>query len=705
MPNITQRLRDLFGTTTIHVNITPDENPIVDGLSARQLYATQANLHAVVSFLADSVAQLPLKVYKRQDENDRQRDRDSTAAKLLWRPNADQTSYEFIQATVTELMLMGVATIWLLPDADSESGYQIRLIPREWMKDTERSTSYAPDAIEVMTGTGGQYMRIPRTEFVQFRMYSPGNPGGYQSPIAALRQTLSEQVQADKFRTEVWKSSGRFNAYITRPANVQPWDDETRKRFATAFRESWGRGGSNAGKMPILEDGMEIKPYQFNSKEAQYAETKQLSREDVAAAYHINPSLIWHTTTQTYASAKDNARALYADCLGPTIQMLQQRINSFLLPMIGADAGTYVEFDLREKLKGSFEERAAILQSAVGGPWMTRDEARADNNMPPLPNGQGQSIITPLNVTEGGQASPTDTHMDPQVPSTITSLVPITSEEDDDEIEDNACNPDRRKPKSKACNPDRHKPDGKAEALHIKGKSSKEEDQLMSDALKKFFKRQRASVIPKIGAKATSWWDDKRWNEELADDLEPIIDQISDTHGKDAADQLGTKYEPKLTGAYLRKLSEGRATVINESTKLKLQEAIKLRTQKDQQPKVKAEDDSEDDEDETNPVETVFDTRENRDADSFGRSVATAVASWGLLEACKQAKDQGYQKTVEKMWVTGDNARSSHAAMNGETVPIDETFSNGAYWPGDDNLDPDESCGCNCSTEIIITEE
>ena len=107
--------------------------------------------------------------------------------------------------------------------------------------------------------------------------------------------------------------------------------------------------------MPLLEDGMEIKPYQFNAKEAQYAETKQLSREDVAAAYHINPGLIWHSQTQTYASAKDNARALYADCLGPVIQMLQQRINSFLLPMIGADPDTDVEFDLTEKLKGSFD--------------------------------------------------------------------------------------------------------------------------------------------------------------------------------------------------------------------------------------------------------------------------------------------------------------------------------------------------------------
>ena len=68
-----------------------------------------------------------------------------------------------------------------------------------------------------------------------------------------------------------------------------------------------------------------------------------------------------------------------------------------------------------------------------------------------------------------------------------------------------------------------------------------------------------------------------------------------------------------------------------------------------------------------------------------------------------QAEQQGIEKHVQKRWVTGDNPRPSHAAMDGETVDIDEPFSNGAEWPGDDNLDPDESCGCNCTTEVIIT--
>lgn len=646
MPVI-QTLKNLFGRQHVYVTLAPEEVPIVEGLTARQLYATQTNLHTVVSFLSDSIAQLPLKVYRREAENRRIRDRESPAALLLYRPNADQTAYEFINGLAVEYLLMGSAYIWVLPDPDSESGYQIRLIPQEWICQTDRETNYAPSSIRVTAGTGN-YIEIPRSEFVQFRTYSPGNPGGFQSPISALRQTLNEQIQADMFRTEIWRSSGRFNAYITRPKDVAPWEDGQRRKFLTAFREGWGQGGSNAGKMPLLEDGMEIKTYQFNAKEAQYAEAKQLSREDVAAAYHVNPSLIWHTNTQTYASAKDNARALYADCLGTVLQMIQQRINSFLLPMIGADSDTYVEFDLSEKLKGSFEERASILQSAVGGPWMTRNEARADNNLPPIEG--GNEMIVPLNVVAGGQASPQDTHMN----------------------QNSGC----------ACH---HKSEPKK--ISVKARSTQEEDEKVAEALKKFWKRQAGSVLPKLGAKSAEWWDEDRWNEELTEDIEPIIASIADAHGKEAAGAIGSEYITAQTRAYLHEMAKGRAKAINEATYRKLQAAI------------------EDDDEEDTPAH-VFEVRESKDSQTFGRSLAICAAGWAAThEAPAQAEQQGFHKTVEKRWVTGENPRPSHQMMDGEIVPVDEPFSNGVNWPGDEIGDPDETCGCNCSTEVIITIE
>ena len=636
---IISKLKSLFGKS-VYIACSNVQLPSLGTLSARKLYATQANLHAVVSFLADSVAQLPLKVYRRDAETVRRRDRTSVAARLLWRPNSDQTAYELCNAFMIELLLMGVATLWLLPDPDSDSGYQLRIIPREWIQDTNYETNYAPAKL-IIAANGGSRIEITRSEFVQFRMYSPGSPAGYQSPLAALRQTLTEQIQADRFRTEVWRSSGRFNAYITRPKDVAPWDDETKRKWLSAFREGWGSDGENSGKMPLLEDGMEIKPYQFNAKEAQYAETKQLSREDVAAAYHVNPSLIWHTTTQTYASAKDNARALYADCLGPILQMIQQRINSFLLPLLSADPGTYVEFDLTEKLKGSFEERANILQSAVGGPWMTRNEARSDNNLPPVEG--GDELITPLNVLTGGQASPQDTHMDPK------------------------------------CSCHTHK---KASEIRIKARSTKEEDERMAEILKNFWKRQSASVLPKIGA-GKNWWNEDRWNDELTEDIAPLIQQVANTHGRETAKAIGFDYNEDITRDYLKAMAAGRAYAINKATYSKLVDAMA-----DEEP---------------DPAK-VFDVRESKDAALFGRSLALAAAGWASVhEAPRQAEQRGIDRTVEKQWITGENPRPSHQMMDGERVPVNEPFSNGAFWPGDENLDVDESAGCNCSTEVIIS--
>ena len=655
MPGVMQRWRNLFRPTIVQYSFGPDAPAQVLNYSARQLYNTQDNLSAVVNFLANSIAQLPLKVYRRDAENRRKRDRDSAAARLLYRPNSDQTEYEFIRALATEYFVFGCVYVWLLPDPDSASGWQARIIPTDWISGTEKNNSYGPEKITV-TANGSGTIEISRSEFVRFCTYSPGNPGGYVSPISALRQTLEEQIQSGQFRKELWRSSGRLNAQIIRPKDVQKWDDETRQKWVTAFREAWGPGGSKAGSIPLLEDGMEIKPFSTSFREQQWAESVKLSREAVAAAYRINPSLVWHTDSQTYASSKDNARALYAECLGPDLQMIQQRINAFLLPMVGADPETYVEFDLTEKLKGSFEERASILQASVGGPWMTRNEARADVNLPPVAG--GDELIVPLNVVEGGQASPQDTHMGQNAAETTVKDFLIQH---------------------------------KAEGDQLTVTATDEEVEAVSDTLTKVFKRQRNSVLPKIGAKAASWWDFRRWNKELADDLEPIISEIVSAHGEQMANVLGSTFEAAAVVNYIRKIAEVRAKQINDRTYSKILEAVE-----------RALESEDEDADPHEAAAHEFDVREGFDAAVLGLNMAKWASGWATEETARQAQNQGIKRVVRKQWVTGPKARPSHAALDGETVGIEDRFSNGADWPGDDTLTPDESCGCNCSTRVIV---
>lgn len=221
-----------------------------------------------------------------------------------------------------------------------------------------------------------------------------------------------------------------------------------------------------------------------------------------------------------------------------------------------------------------------------------------------------------------------------------------------------------------------------AEKIRVKARSTKEEDERMTEVLRKFWKRQANSVLPKLGAKSASWWDEDRWDDELAEDIEPLIDEIADAHGKEIAKALGFEYDPKRTRKYLEQLANGRAHAINDATYKKLIQAL---------------------EDDDAPSH-VFDVRENKDSMTFGRMLALVAAGWAAThEAPKQARDFGIERTVEKMWVTGDNPRPEHAMMNGETVPINEAFSNGCEWPGDEGGDPDTTCGCNCSVEIIIS--
>lgn len=225
-----------------------------------------------------------------------------------------------------------------------------------------------------------------------------------------------------------------------------------------------------------------------------------------------------------------------------------------------------------------------------------------------------------------------------------------------------------------------------AEEIHIKARSTKEEDDRLAEALRKFFKRQASSVLPKIGADS-DWWDAERWDKELAEDLEPIIDEIADAHGHEVADALGSEYSEALTREYLKAVAQGRATAINSKTLENLQEALE----------------AEEDETEGNTPAHVFSLRESAQAAIIGASLALYVAGWAsTVEAPQQAQSQGINKGAYKVWVTGDNPRPSHEAMNGERVPIGENFSNGAKWPGDDTIGPDETCGCNCTTEVVI---
>lgn len=95
----------------------------------------------------------------------------------------------------------------------------------------------------------------------------------------------------------------------------------------------------------------------------------------------------------------------------------------------------------------------------------------------------------------------------------------------------------------------------------------------------------------------------------------------------------------------------------------------------------------------------VFDKAEGYLAQQQALTLSTQVSGWGAMEAARQQGGDGMVKTWRSH--SSRNPRSSHRRMNGETVPIDEKFSNGADWPGDSMALPvEEVANCHCTVEI-----
>lgn len=379
-----------------------------------KLWREQPHLRTVVGFVSRNIAHLGLHVFERDAADGRNRVRDSPLAILLDEPNDEMTQFDLIEATVASRMLYDETYWYVGRDLSAPSGWVIRHIPTSWVIDRIGGSAFTVTAYKVaIPGSApGQWVEIPADSMIVFHGWNPVDPNSGVSPVHALKAILAEQIHAQAFRDQMWRNGGRVGTYLTRPVEAPDWgrspapdQPSARSRFVEQWQQFSGDDGPKAGRTPLLEDGMELKSTRFSAKDEQWVESAKLSLETCAQVYFVNPTMVGVLDNANYSNVREFRKALYGDNLGPEIERVQQRINKKLVPKVGADRRrTYCEFNLQTKLAGSFEEQGDILQRAIGGPYMTRNEGRAKLNMPAIEG--GDDLIVPLNVTANGDQDP-----------------------------------------------------------------------------------------------------------------------------------------------------------------------------------------------------------------------------------------------------------------------------------------------------------
>lgn len=363
-----------------------------------QIWKTQGAVRTTISFLGRNVAQLPLKVYRRKGDADREQLFDHPLANLLRQPNPWTTQYRFLDAIVHDLSIYD-RSYWV--KSKGPNGFSlIRQDP--FYTRPLGEVGYYPEAFEVRGLRATK--QYPADQVFFLRGYAGGaaDTGGV-SPIESLREVLEESFYANQSRAQVMRNGARMSGYLKRPPEAV-WSAEAKKNFKEDWATQYSATGPQAGGTPILEDGMEFVPVSMTPKDLQYIEGRKLTREEVATAYYIPPPMLGLLDNATFSNIVEQHQMLYSDTLGPTLTMIQQEIRLQIVPDITLDEELYAEFSLAEKLRGQFETRQAAIQSAVGGPTMTTNEGRALDNLPPIEG--GDELIRPLNVTAPGDHNP-----------------------------------------------------------------------------------------------------------------------------------------------------------------------------------------------------------------------------------------------------------------------------------------------------------
>lgn len=673
------------------------------GMTPSEMFRTQPHLRTVVTFVARNIAQLGLHTFERVSDSDRRRDRTSPVSRALSAVDGTMTTYELVYALCVDFLLYDRAYWWVAPSSTVSSGWMIRRLPPSWVS-TVKADAFSVGRYRVSLGDG--VIELTADKVLAFSGYSPTSPRGGSSVIEALKTTLQEQIEASSYRSQVWKRGGRVSSVLERPATAPKWGDDARERFREDWYAKFTGRGAKAGGTPILEDGMTLRRIDFNAQEQQYVEAAKLSLTTVAAAYHVNPTLVGLLDNANYSNVREFRSMLYGDTLGPMIAQIEARLNTFLLPMLGmADDGSrYLEFNIGEKLQGNFEDQAKALQGSVGAPWMTRNEARGLQNLPSVDG--GDELVTPLNVLIGGQSSPADGQTagggGPMASSSedlqrlvaaAASLIrsgfaPAAALEAvglDPTIEHLGLLPVTVQRPEAAENPDTEIEDAlKSRLPRVKAVDRRPAETDHEKVIGAFFDRQGRVIKSRLNAKAADeWWDGERWDRELTAELYALMMTTTVKVGRDTLVGLGVDpdaYDVQRTVAYVEAMVAGIASGVNEATHQRIAAAVAS--------------------DEDDALDTVLKQDRTSRAATMAVSLVTNGFSFGTVEAAQQ-QSPGATKTWR---TTSSNPRKSHAAVDGETVPLDQKFSNGLMWPGASGADEDETAGCKCRLDVSIPE-
>jgi HK97 family phage portal protein len=192
-------------------------------------------------------------------------------------------------------------------------------------------------------------------------------------------------LAAQRFGQAFFENGALPGAVIEAPGTMS---DPAIKRF----RETWNgghQGVANAHRIGVLTEGAKLAKVSVSPEDAQFLETRAFQVPDIARIYGVPPHLIADASNSTSwgSGLAEQNLAFGQFSLRPWIERIEDAHGRLLTTHGLPDV--FIKLNLDALLRASLSDRYVSYQMGIQNEFLTRNEARKLEDMPPLPGGDG----------------------------------------------------------------------------------------------------------------------------------------------------------------------------------------------------------------------------------------------------------------------------------------------------------------------------
>lgn len=350
---------------------------------------------AAVNFIAETMASLPLELYRRR-AGGREQVNGGLANLLAGAVNPALTSYEWRKALFVAKLTGGRGLTYI---ERNPAGTPINLWPMDPARTHIRREGWR--TVYDYTTPDGRSITYQAEEVIDLPFMLRSDGFTHRSPIQIGREAIGLAVAVTQYGAKFLANGGVPPFAVT--GNFQ--GGAAMERAADDFARAVRKASAEARQALVLPTGLTITPIGADPEKSQMVETQRFCVEQIARIYSLPPTFLQDLTHGTYSNTEQQDLHFAKHTVLHHVEQFEQELN---LKLFGRTRNSVtVELEMDGLMRGDFKTRMDGLGRAIQTGIVTPNEAREQENYPPLPGGDGlfmQGATVPID--KAGTISP-----------------------------------------------------------------------------------------------------------------------------------------------------------------------------------------------------------------------------------------------------------------------------------------------------------